>query len=435
MIHAGPIHASLPAKQIQTHVHAAEVRVKTCTEDPASQTIVPINDGFAFRMKQAVADTSIAKGICEFPRIALTVMPAVTGAAAKDVQPGTQGAKMLGVDQCPGKAGKSDRPATAVTKHSVTSAKPDIQASTEAEVSVVSTSPQVFASVTAILLPCGSPETPTEVATLSTKHASPQGPRASSSAIVRAGVVDSGNIIEASSDAAAMTPAEAAPGKPPVQRVIPLLDAAATPTISVAGATPAPNPAVHGMPVPELKTSVVSATPSTLGSHIDKAATAMPPEVVDHRTLTATPNVLEVGIASGTHGWLKVRAEINAAGDVSASLAAASERAVESLHRELPSLSSYLQTELVGLTSLVVHRTAGTENPDMSFAGASAGGRDAQQERSAEQQSPETSLTFPRLQQSLRAAFSGSARVSFPGAFVPGHPYLPGGGSWLSVRV
>ena len=63
------------------------------------------------------------------------------------------------------------------------------------------------------------------------------------------------------------------------------------------------------------------------------------------RTLSASPTALEVGIPDGTHGWLKVRAEMADGGVVNASVSAASPASQEMLHRELPSLTAYLQSE------------------------------------------------------------------------------------------
>ncbi|MGH9597577.1 MAG: hypothetical protein ACRD3K_12340 [Edaphobacter sp.] len=73
------------------------------------------------------------------------------------------------------------------------------------------------------------------------------------------------------------------------------------------------------------------------------------------RMLTATPTMLEVGIQNGTHGWLKVRAEMADGGAVNASVSAASSSGQEMLHRELPALTAYLQDEKVAVSTVVVH--------------------------------------------------------------------------------
>lgn len=72
------------------------------------------------------------------------------------------------------------------------------------------------------------------------------------------------------------------------------------------------------------------------------------------RMLVATPNVLEVGITGGAHGWLRVRAELEHTGEVTASLMASSAASAATLHRELSAMSAYLKSEAVGVSSLAV---------------------------------------------------------------------------------
>ena len=81
--------------------------------------------------------------------------------------------------------------------------------------------------------------------------------------------------------------------------------------------------------------------------------------------LGATPTALEVGMVSGTHGWLKIRAEMEDS-VVTASLSARSTVAQEMLHHELPSLTAFLQEERIGGSSLVVRQTSPTSAGDMS---------------------------------------------------------------------
>ena len=98
-----------------------------------------------------------------------------------------------------------------------------------------------------------------------------------------------------------------------------------------------------------------------------------------HRTLVATPTVLEVGIPNGTQGWLKVRAELTGGG-VNASLSAASSAGQEMLHRELPALTTYLQQEKVAVNSLVVQTpVAGGFRGPGGGAGGFTGGQTQQQ--------------------------------------------------------
>ena len=97
--------------------------------------------------------------------------------------------------------------------------------------------------------------------------------------------------------------------------------------------------------------------------------------------LGATPTSLEVGIANGTHGWLKIRAEMEG-GMVTASLSPGSMAGQEMLHRELPSLAAYLQEEKLGVNTLVLKPA---EMPDSM--GANSGGNLQRQGQSSQQQS------------------------------------------------
>jgi len=77
-----------------------------------------------------------------------------------------------------------------------------------------------------------------------------------------------------------------------------------------------------------------------------------------HTTLGSSLTMLEVGVASGTLGWLKIRAELTAGGDVNASLAGGSHLIADKLRSELPALTSYLQEEHVQLSTIAVHSTS-----------------------------------------------------------------------------
>ena len=83
--------------------------------------------------------------------------------------------------------------------------------------------------------------------------------------------------------------------------------------------------------------------------------------------------LLEVGLESGTNGWLKVRAESDGRGEISASLIATTGNAVEALHKELPALTAYLKDQAVTVSSLAVHR-ADSGGP---MQGASTGRQDS----------------------------------------------------------
>ncbi len=93
-----------------------------------------------------------------------------------------------------------------------------------------------------------------------------------------------------------------------------------------------------------------------------------------HTTLQATPTVLEVGVPGGTHGWLKIRAELGEGGAVQASVSSATEAGQETLRKELPAMSAYLQSEHVPVSLQMAHGVAGAAAGDGLAAGLGFGG-------------------------------------------------------------
>jgi len=66
--------------------------------------------------------------------------------------------------------------------------------------------------------------------------------------------------------------------------------------------------------------------------------------------------VLEVGLPGGTQGWLKIRAEVGEGGTVQASLSAATPAGREALSKDLPAMTSFLQSEgLPGVNLQMAH--------------------------------------------------------------------------------
>jgi len=65
---------------------------------------------------------------------------------------------------------------------------------------------------------------------------------------------------------------------------------------------------------------------------------------------------LEVGVFDDVHGWLRIRAEMQPCGSVSATLAAASGSAHDALKTALPEMARYLQSESVPVHRITVHR-------------------------------------------------------------------------------
>jgi hypothetical protein len=214
---------------------------------------------------------------------------------------------------------------------------------------------------------------------------------------------------------------------------------APTAKVDVAAAVPVAMVQMASAKVAEVAVGV--AVGAVAGAHVAAvaktvAAAASLPKAVqepvqdsDIKTLIATPNVLEIGIASGTHGWLRVRAELGQMGEVTASLAATSAGAAEGLHKELPAISAYLAGERVGVSSLVVNamdkgssaQDAATNAGTSAGAGAQAGS-DRRQGGAARAQSAGTGV-----EQGFDFGFT---EVDLPAAV-----YANGSGSWLSVRV
>ncbi len=150
------------------------------------------------------------------------------------------------------------------------------------------------------------------------------------------------------------------------------------------------------------------------------------------RMLAATPTTLEVGIQNGTHGWLKVRAEIGDGGGINASVLAPSFSAKEMLNREVPSLSTYLEQEKIAVNSVVIHSPIATtvESNAQSLSFESGAGGQTSQRGGQEGKHLETS---GNVRADGRKDGIGNPEVSEDGLLLPA--IYAGGGSWLSVRA
>ncbi len=145
--------------------------------------------------------------------------------------------------------------------------------------------------------------------------------------------------------------------------------------------------------------------------------------------LAATPTSLEVGIANGTHGWLKIRAEMEG-GVVTASLSPGSMAGQEMLHRELPSLAAYLQEEKLGVNTLVLKPAE-----LLDTMGTNSGGSLQRQGQSSQQQSDGdgTGAGDKSRLGGLQQGPIYEGWNSSDGGFLPA---MAGNiGSWLNVRV
>jgi hypothetical protein len=126
----------------------------------------------------------------------------------------------------------------------------------------------------------------------------------------------------------------------------------------------------HAMTVP-MAEKIVPASGQLPGGQTDIVPTAPHGYAADeHKTLMATSTTLEVGLPGGSHGWLKVRAELTGDGVVHASVTSNTSAGTEMLRRELPSLTNYLHQEQIPIHSVAIHAP-----PDvMDSSNASSGG-------------------------------------------------------------
>ena len=148
-----------------------------------------------------------------------------------------------------------------------------------------------------------------------------------------------------------------------------------------------------------------------------------------HRTLEATPTALEVGVANGTHGWLKIRAEMADGGVVNASVSATTSAGQQMLHRELPSITAYLQQERIGVGSVVLHTTAAGSR-ELSGGTESNAGRGQMQHGGGaqEENAQNATVVSDGVDVLFQGGLSGTAEIATPAGY-------SGGGSWLSVRA
>jgi hypothetical protein len=152
-----------------------------------------------------------------------------------------------------------------------------------------------------------------------------------------------------------------------------------------------------------------------------------------HGTLTATPTSLEVGVANGTQGWLKIRAEMTGGGLVNASLSSATPAGQEMLHRELPGLTAYLHQERVTVSTVVVHAPASAAVQPEGGMGADQRGQMQQEHtRGGEEGRQEVEgIASDRVDDAV--ANDGLSGLSESGLLSSG--MFAGGGGYLNVRA
>ncbi len=150
----------------------------------------------------------------------------------------------------------------------------------------------------------------------------------------------------------------------------------------------------------------------------------------DLRTILSTPNVLEVGVNAGSHGWLRVRAELGASGEVAASLQPSSALQQHALGEELSAISHFLDASTGGATSVSITPhdgpltgiLSGASHETTSFADSAASGQRGQ----APSQPPLAS----------RAQDAGSSPADPTTSWaISDQAAAPASSGWLSVRV
>jgi|GEM_PF-2909618 len=162
-------------------------------------------------------------------------------------------------------------------------------------------------------------------------------------------------------------------------------------------------------------------------------ATSMSPQIFGadaHKMLAASPTALEVGVPGGTHGWLKVRAELTGDGVVHASVSSSSLAGTEMLRRELPSLTSYLHQEQLQVSSIVVHASSsGMDGRD--FAGGGQGQDPGQGAADPQGGARQESGTAYQTEDAIRSGISNEMEEQDS----PLSTGYAGSGGWVSIRA
>jgi hypothetical protein len=105
------------------------------------------------------------------------------------------------------------------------------------------------------------------------------------------------------------------------------------------------------------------ATPGHTGTatHTQAADTSSPYAASSEpQVLARDANVLEVGLPTSTHGWLRVRAEMTDSGSIAATVSASTDAAHTALREQSGDIEHFLRSESVPLASLTVASTSGT---------------------------------------------------------------------------
>lgn len=93
------------------------------------------------------------------------------------------------------------------------------------------------------------------------------------------------------------------------------------------------------------------------GAQVSLVSGGALPQTTLPQTIISTPTRLDVGVFDGSHGWLRVRAELGAACAVHATVTTI-DAAHETLRLAVPEIMHYMETESVKVSSIEVHRFA-----------------------------------------------------------------------------
>jgi hypothetical protein len=194
--------------------------------------------------------------------------------------------------------------------------------------------------------------------------------------------------------------------------------------------------------LPSSPSSHPAAVPARAGTRLDGTKAVEAPQVLE-----SGPARLDVGVSDGTHGWLRIRAELGTGGAVNASLTAGA-AGHESLRAVLPEMASYLQSEAVSVNRIVLHRAAAGSNSMGPTDGQQNGG--APRQGAAGEQAQKDGGSVKRNQPVMEQHEAGSVISatrdtvdSLSAGGVHSMPGLgvglgvPGGGrgGWLNVRA
>jgi hypothetical protein len=144
------------------------------------------------------------------------------------------------------------------------------------------------------------------------------------------------------------------------------------------------------------------------------------------------PNRLEVGLQGGAFGWLKVRAELGANGDVNTYLRGASSGAVELLQTQASKIEAYLGAQAVVVKSVQVETV---QSPSSSTGAGVMGDGTASGSGSQQGQSGSRKSGYEGSVETFEQT-SGGDSVMLPQVMSStGGILYTGNGSWLSVRA